>query len=85
MAKLSLIVYNLSRAIEILILIRVLLSWLAPYTRNSFYRNYLCFDRTFFKTFRNLFSSSRFYLDLSPIFGIIAVRLISLLIIKILI
>lgn len=85
MYKLSLIVYNLSRAIEILILIRVLLSWLAPHTRNSFTETIYVLTEPFLRPFRNLFSSSRFYLDLSPIFGIIAVRLISFLIIKILI
>lgn len=76
------LIYKLEYIIEILILIRILLSWIAPYTNNYFTDTIYFLTEPILSPFRNLISFGRLNIDISPILAIFVIRFVIRLIIK---
>lgn len=62
--------------INILILIRILLSWLAPYSRNEFTNLVYSLTEPILRPFRVLLPLGNLRMDLSPVLAYFALRVI---------
>lgn len=62
--------------INILILIRILLSWLAPYSRNEFTNLVYSLTEPILKPFRYLLPFGNLRMDLSPVLAYFALRIV---------
>ena len=61
--------------LKLIILIRVLLSWLAPYTRNDFTNTVYAVSEPLLRPFRGLFPNSR--VDFSPLLAYLAISVVN--------
>lgn len=64
------------RAARILILIRIVLSWVAPYSRNEFTELVYHVTEPVLKPFRMLIPMGRMRMDLSPVIALIVLNLV---------
>nr|WP_307775428.1 YggT family protein [uncultured Cetobacterium sp.] len=62
--------------VNILILIRILLSWLAPYSRNEFTNFVYGVTEPILRPFRTLIPMGNLRIDLSPVLAYFALRIL---------
>lgn len=65
-----------TRALRILILIRIVLSWVAPYSRNEFTELVYHVTEPVLRPFRMLLPLGNMRMDLSPIIALIVLNLV---------
>lgn len=72
--RLARIINIVANMLNMIILIRVLLSWLAPYTRNDFTNTVYAISEPLLKPFRRIFPNTG--IDFSPLFAYLAIGLV---------
>lgn len=78
------IVDKLFAALRILILLRIILSWIAPYSRNEFTELINHVTEPILKPFRILIPLGRMRIDFSPILALIALNIVRNLVFRLL-